>query len=140
MSALTLGSTTIPVRPNGAERVWEDLTSLERSHAGYLRSAITATRGRARVWRVSTPPMEPEEADALEAVLEPLGRLEANGYVVDDVATDVHVRNIERGYEREGNFCYFSFELHEAFALAASVSTLDHTVGGDPVAESPVGG
>lgn len=114
MSALTLDSVVIPVAPEGHSQTWEALGSMSRSHAGYMRSAVTATFGRARVWRIETPSMSASDADTLETLLEALGTLEADGYLVDDTATDVFVQGLERRVDREANTVSLSFELHEA--------------------------
>jgi hypothetical protein len=113
MPALTLDSSTIPIAVEGGDDLrWEDLGTEERSVGGELRSGITSLVG--RVWEkpMRTPWLPLATAASVEADLATLGRREADGYLLSDVATAVYVRNIGREDHEVRTLARFTFELH----------------------------
>lgn len=114
MPALTIDSVTIPVRWDGHGESWEDSGEQTRSGAGYLRSNVTATLGRASVQTLETPSMLIAAGEAIEAHLAILGRRTADGSFVGDVPTQVYVRNLSREDDESAQTMRLTFEIHEA--------------------------
>lgn len=112
MAALTIAGTDIPIRTDGHDQGWEDLGEMTRSGAGYLRSNVTATRGRAKVWRFVTIWLANATASTIEAVLNAMGSVTADGYLVAGSPLSAHVRNLNVEEHETAQYTRFTFELH----------------------------
>ena len=112
MSALSIDAVNVPVRAvGGATKTREDLGRQERSHAGYLRSDVTAGRGRATSWAIETPPLTGSELTAVRAALAEVGSVSANGTLFASTATPCLIRALSEEPDRNG-YVVFRFTLH----------------------------
>lgn len=114
MAALTVGGVTVPVGLEGHSQGREDLGDMTRSGAGYLRSNVTATRGRAKVWFFETRWLTASEAATVLGALDTIGRVTAAGDHIGS-STSVYVRSLE-AEERAPGLTRYTFQLHAAEA------------------------
>lgn len=112
MSALSIDAVNVPVRAvGGASKAREDLGRIARSQGGYLRSDVTAGRGRASVWSIETPPLTGSEITNVRAALSEVGVVSADGTLFGGSATDCLIRGLTEEPDRNG-YVVFRFTLH----------------------------
>lgn len=119
---LTIGGTRVPIAaPNGADEEYQELGGeVVRSFSGSLLSTV---KGRARVWRLQTPPLPDSEAQLLAAVLAHGSPLLCSGALIGSGPVSCYVRGVRTRPVAPLSRLrrVVEFELHEAAPMASPI-------------------